>query len=120
MYNNSLNCRGTVYVVKEGDTLYKIARMYDLKLIDVLRYNPYVNVYNLQVGDELCLPTMTNSGQIGGTSERTYITQEGDTLSDILKLFDTDYDSLAEYNPSLVELPVPAGFVLHFPIKAPR
>ena len=62
MYNNSGNCKGMVYVVKEGDTLYKIAREYDLKLIDVLKANPYVNVYNLQIGDELCLPTLPNRG----------------------------------------------------------
>lgn len=120
MYSNSQNCTGFVYVVKEGDTLYKIARNFDLKLIDVLRNNPYVNVYNLQVGDELCLPTMPNSTVPGGTSERTYITQEGDTLEDILRLFDTDFNSLAEYNVSLQELPVPAGFVLRFPVRAPR
>lgn len=120
MYNNSQNCHGFVYVVKEGDTLYKIARDYDLKLIDVLRYNPYVNVYNLQVGDELCLPTMPNSTVPGGSSERTYITQEGDTMADLLRLFDTDFDDLAEYNPSLRELPIPAGFVLRYPVKAPR
>lgn len=120
MYSNAQNCQGFVYVVKEGDTLYKIARNYDLRLIDVLRYNPYVNVYNLQVGDELCLPTLPNSTVPGGTSERTYITQEGDTLDDILDLFNTDFDSLAEYNASLKELPLPAGFVLRYPVRAPR
>ena len=91
-----------------------------MKLIDVLRFNPYVNVYNLQVGDELCLPTMPNSSVPGGTSERTYITQEGDTLTDLLQLFDTDFESLAEQNPSLMELPIPAGYVLRFPVMAPR
>lgn len=120
MNNNSQNCQGFVYVVKEGDTLYKIARNFDLKLIDVLRSNPFVNVYNLQIGDELCLPTMPNSAVPGGTSERTYVTQEGDTMEDILKLFNTDFEDLAEFNPSLIELPIPAGFVLRFPVKAPR
>ena len=120
MYHNAKNCNGFVYVVKEGDTLYKIAREYDLRLIDVLRFTPYVNVYNLQVGDELCLPTLPNSSVPGGTSERTYITQEGDTLADILRLFETDFEKLAEQNPSLRELPVPAGYVLHYPVMAPR
>lgn len=120
MYHNARNCTGFVYVVKEGDTLYKIAKEYDLKLIDVLRFNPYVNVYNLQVGDELCLPTMPNSSVPGGTSERTYITQEGDTLTDLLTLFQTDFANLAEQNPSLLELPIPEGYVLRFPVMAPR
>lgn len=120
MYSNSKKCRGFVYVVKEGDTLYKIARDYDLKLIDVMKNNPYVNVYNLQAGDELCLPVVQDSKVPGGTGERSYITQEGDTLKDLLELFDTTFQELAEYNPSLQELPVPAGYVLHYPVMSPR
>lgn len=120
MYDNSQNCRGFVYVVKEGDTLYKIARDYDLRLIDVLRNNPYVNVYNLQAGDELCLPVMPESNVPGGTAERSYITQEGDTLKDILELFDVGFEELAEGNPSIWELPIPEGYVLHYPVMAPR
>lgn len=120
MNGNAKNCRGFVYVVKEGDTLYKIARDYDLRLIDVLRYNPYVNVYNLQIGDELCLPVMPESNVPGGTGNRSYITQEGDTLRDVLELFGVTFDELAEQNPSLRELPVPAGYVLQYPVMAPR
>ncbi len=49
-------CRGEVYVVKKGDTLYKIAKEHGLKVIDLLVANPYVNVYNMQVGEEICIP----------------------------------------------------------------
>lgn len=121
MYNNSQNCKGLVYVVKDGDTLYKIAKEYDLKLIDVLKANPYVNVYNLQVGDELCLPTFPNSGMnmqgnTGRTEENdTYVTQEGDTLNDLLEYFKTDYSTLFEFNPALKDLPMPAGTIVHTP-----
>ena len=47
-----------VYIVKKGDTLYDIAREYDVKLFDIMRLNPYINVYNLQIGDEICIPAV--------------------------------------------------------------
>ena len=126
MYNNSHNCKGFVYVVKDGDTLYKIAKEYDLKLIDILNSNPYVNVYNLQPGDELCLPTMPNSmtwhnmdrmkdNRMNDMEENVYVTREGDTLRDILEYFNTDYMMLAEYNPAFYDLPVPEGTIVHEP-----
>lgn len=40
-YSNTKNCKGLIYVVKNGDTLYNIAKQYDLKLMDVLRANPF-------------------------------------------------------------------------------
>ena len=70
----SVRCRGYVHVIEEGDTLYKLARKYDVKLFDIMRLNPYVNVYNLQVGDEICIPTMP------ARPEKTYVVNEGDTI----------------------------------------
>lgn len=68
-YSNSYNsgktgnraCNGTKYVIKKGDTLYSISRRYDVPLALVLRANPYVDVYNLQVGDEICIPSSQES-----------------------------------------------------------
>lgn len=68
-YSNSYNsgktgnraCNGTKYVIKKGDTLYSISRRYDVPLALVLRANPYVDVYNLQVGDEICIPSSKES-----------------------------------------------------------
>ena len=54
MQTNS--CKGTVYVVKEKDSLYKIAKAHGVRVKDIMRQNPFVNVYNLQIGDELCVP----------------------------------------------------------------
>ncbi|SET05373.1 LysM peptidoglycan-binding domain-containing protein [[Clostridium] polysaccharolyticum] len=54
-------CNGTKYVIKKGDTLYSISRRYDVPLAMVLRANPYVDVYNLQIGDEICIPDGSES-----------------------------------------------------------
>ena len=45
-----------VHSVKKGDTLYTLSRQYDVPLALLLRANPYVDIYNMQVGDEICIP----------------------------------------------------------------
>lgn len=49
-------CNGIIHVVKEGDSLYKIGKMHGVSVSALMYANPYVNVYNLQIGDELCVP----------------------------------------------------------------
>lgn len=53
---NYQNCEGMVYSAQKGDTLYSLSRRYNTPLALILRANPYVDVYNLQVGDEICIP----------------------------------------------------------------
>ena len=55
------NCTGIIHVVKEGDTLYKIGKMHGVSVSALMYANPYVNIYNLQVGDELCVPVYNMS-----------------------------------------------------------
>lgn len=50
-------CNGMVHVIKEGENLYQLSRMYRVPLALILRANPYVDVYNLQPGQEICIPT---------------------------------------------------------------
>ena len=47
-----------IHVVKQGDTLYKIAQEHDVNLFELMSLNPYVNVYNLQIGDEIVIPAI--------------------------------------------------------------
>lgn len=55
---NNCRCRGFYYVIKEGDTLYKISRTYEVSVSDLIMANPYINIYNLQINDEICIPKM--------------------------------------------------------------
>ncbi len=61
-------CEGRVHVIEEGDTLYQLSRRYNVPLALILRANPISDVYNLQIGDEICIPTM-----IGNPPERPEI-----------------------------------------------
>lgn len=49
-------CRGVLHVVRKGDTLYQLGKKYGVKVSAIMMSNPYVDIYNLQVGDELCIP----------------------------------------------------------------
>lgn len=49
-------CRGIVHVVEQGDTLYNLGKRYHVSVAQIMFANPYVDVYNLQIGAELCIP----------------------------------------------------------------
>ena len=51
-------CMGILHIIEPSDTLYNLGRKYQVSVSDIMRANPYVNVYNLQVRDELCIPIM--------------------------------------------------------------
>ncbi len=49
-------CDGMTYTIKKGDSLYEISRRHNVALGLLLRANPFVDVFNLQVGDTICIP----------------------------------------------------------------
>lgn len=55
-------CNGHTHTIKRGDTLYALSRRYRVPLEVLLRANPYVDVYNLQPGDTLCIPVKQAEG----------------------------------------------------------
>ena len=62
-------CNGVIHVVKRGDTLYKLSRIYKVKLSDIISANPYINVYNMQPGDEVCIPVIMVQIQSGSLQD---------------------------------------------------
>ncbi len=57
--DETMQCRGVLHIVAKGDTLYKIGKKYGAPVSRIMYANPYVDVYNLQEGDEICVPVMT-------------------------------------------------------------
>ena len=53
---NQRFCNGMIHVIKPGDNLYQLSRRYRVPLAFILRANPYVDVYNLRPGQEICIP----------------------------------------------------------------
>lgn len=49
-------CNGRLHTIKAGETLYSIGRMYNVPVAAITRANPYLNVYNLRINDQICIP----------------------------------------------------------------
>lgn len=61
---NQRFCNGMIHVIRSGDNLYQLSRRYRVPLALILRANPYVDVYNLRPGQEICIPMPCGSGPI--------------------------------------------------------
>lgn len=82
----------TVYIVKSGDTLSDIAKMYGTTYQKLAQYNGIANPNIINVGQKIRIPGTT------AITETVYIVKSGDTLSDIAKKYGTTYQKLAQYN----------------------
>ncbi len=51
-------CRGRIHTVEKGDTLYRIGKKYQVSVSALIYANPFLDVYNLQIGDELWIPKL--------------------------------------------------------------
>jgi LysM repeat protein len=51
-------CRGILHTVEKGDTLYLLGKRYQVGVSALIYANPFVDVYNLQVGDQICIPRL--------------------------------------------------------------
>lgn len=107
-------CEGEIYTIKSGDTLYKISRAYNVSVRDIMNANLNVDVYNLQVGETICIPRMMKPCRKG---DITIILQENDTLTTILTKYDISYYTLKQANPSVNLLRFRVGQKLCIPQK---
>ncbi len=58
-------CGGTIHVIQQGDTLYLLGKKYHVSVGQLIFANPFVDIYNLQIGDELCIPATLQPMPIG-------------------------------------------------------
>lgn len=117
---NGRPCRGVIHVIKKGDTLYKLSRIYDVRVADIIWQNPGVRIYNLQIGDRLCIPVQPQTGmpETGGgvnvPETFPYVVREGENLEQILSMFGMTWEELKALNPD--QFPFYAeGTVLNIP-----
>ena len=87
--DNNLDSTNT-YIVKPGDTLYKIANEYNLTVDEIKKINN-LSSDELSVGQTLKLVSVEEP-------ENTYMVKSGDTLYSIAKVFETDINKLKLLN----------------------
>ena len=49
-------CNGIIHTIKKGDTLYLLSRYYNVPIGEIMNANRNMNVYNLRIGEEICIP----------------------------------------------------------------
>lgn len=114
MYFNNMNC--LMHIIQRGDTLYSISRRYDIPISTIFRANPFVEIYNLQVGEELCIPLAQATPPV---SFETYVIEDGDTIENILERFGINYEELLQFNNTnelMYDEQLEVGMVLQIPI----
>ena len=106
-------CNGIIYTIKKGDTLYSISGRFKVPLARILRANPYIDIYNLQVGEQICIPKCPTCNPFYLMS---YIIKTDETLLDILNRFGIELEDLLKYN-NLNGMMLQAGSRLQIPVK---
>lgn len=87
-----------VYVVKSGDSLYKIAQSYGTTVQALMSYNNLNNT-TLQVGQQILIPRKDINQEPSDTEEDIiYTVQSGDSLWSIANRYNTTVSELRNYN----------------------
>ncbi len=107
------------YTVVSGDTMFQIARRFDISLDSLIEANPHIpNPNRLIVGDVLCVPGEPVFECPPGTDR--YVVEPGDTMIEIARRFGVTLEALIGNNPQ-IENPnlIFPGDVLCIPIGRP-
>ena len=86
-----------VYLVKPGDTLYSIARMYTTSVDDIKALNN-ISEDNLLVGQTLLIPQTTSNIPITDDTQIIYTVKSGDSLWRIANTYGVSVNDLMMYN----------------------
>lgn len=115
-------CEGAVHVIEPGDTLYSIAQRYHTRVRVLLELNPFVDIYNLQPGDEICVP----ADKPGKKADLVpYVVKRGETLGSFLEYVtgnksdgtSGNINELLKINRCMYEIPVPEGMIILLPVE---
>ena len=109
---NKKRCPGPVYVIEKGDSLYSIAQKYHTRVRVLLDLNPFVDIYNLQPGDEICIPSDNMPQEMKFTP---YVIKKDETIGDIMEKFSVSFEELAKINKVLLEQKLPPGIIILLP-----
>ena len=92
---NTSNIIDEVYVVKKGDTLYSISRLYNIPVSELKEINNLTSD-QLSVGQKLYLVPLQID--IIPSEYIDYVVEKGDSLSKIANMFNTDVNTIKDIN----------------------
>ena len=99
-----------VHTIKQGETVYSIARTYQVSPESILKLNPTAST-GIKAGETLTIPQQQN-----GTQEKRFHTiQAGETLYKLTKTYQVSADDICKANPGLTAENFKAGMVIRIP-----
>ena len=106
------------YIIRAGDTLYRIAQGNNTTVEAIIRINPGINPNNLQIGQIICVPTV--SPPVPSCPGGFYYTiRAGDTFFRIAQQYNITVDALMRANPGVDPNRLQIGQVICIPTAAP-
>ncbi len=104
-----------LYKVKSGDTLYSIAREFDLSLDDIYKLNAGLTPKTLRAGSSIKLPTQAKVQEVALNTTQSYKVKSGDTLWSIARKNGTNVDTVMKLNGLSSASSIKAGQKLLLP-----
>ena len=99
------------YTVKSGDSLWSIAKKYNISVSDLKNANGLTSSL-LSIGDVLKIPTIVKEEP----KQNAYIVKKGDSLYKIAQNYDTTVSEIIQLN-NLISTALSIGQVLEIPVK---
>ncbi len=104
------------YIVREGDSVFSIARTFSTSEEKIYKANVNLNPYNLNIGQTLCIP-LPKEDYPSCSTTNYYIAQEGDTFFSIGRKFGVDVDEIIDTNQGVLPENIYEGIILCLPIS---
>lgn len=107
-----LPAQDRVHLVKDGETLYSIARLYKVAVADILKANGLKDADSIRAGAKLRIPAAV---------EETFQHRvaEGETLYGIARSYGLDLEAIKKANPGAAKGPIFVGQQLSIPGRKP-
>ena len=115
--NQPVTCPiGTLpYNVNEGDTLLSIAVRFGTDVEALLRTNPDIDPYNLQIGQRICIAEKFQEPPMCPT-RNFYVTRSGDTIRAIAASFEVEPQEILRINPDINPRNLRVGQIICIPL----
>ena len=111
-----------IHVVERGQTLYYIARQYQVSIEEIVALNNLPDSRLLRVGQVLLIPKTSNTFDTEGNQlppQIVHVIQAGETLSDLSVEYDTPLDTIFAANPEVNPDLIYEGQEIIIPLSMP-
>ena len=117
-YNWKCPAGSIPYTIRQGDTLYSIAKRYKTTVERLEEVNSGIDPLNLQIGSQICIPLPLQEYPNCRTTNY-YVVQKDDTLYSIAQYFGVTENQLLYSNMGIEAENIYEGMFLCIPIAPP-